>query len=61
MSGFVIIVAFARLLFPTEAKLAMDLAIGSNGNLKEMDLNETPSAKHKRIISRIESLSKTGT
>lgn len=52
-------VAFARLLFPTEAKLAMDLAIGSNGNLKEMDLNETPSAKHKRIISRIESLSKT--
>ncbi|PWA49569.1 NPR1-like protein 3 [Artemisia annua] len=52
-------VAFARLLFPTEAKLAMDLAIGSNGNLNEVDLNETPSAQHKRIISRIESLSKT--
>nr|GEU28981.1 regulatory protein NPR3-like [Tanacetum cinerariifolium] len=52
-------VAFARLLFPTEAKLAMDLANGSSGNPKEMDLNETPSAQHKRIISRIESLSKT--
>ncbi|KAL9994398.1 putative chromatin remodeling & transcription regulator ABTB family [Helianthus debilis subsp. tardiflorus] len=59
-------VAFARLLFPTEAKLAIESAHaqimsatnGLNGNLK-MDLNETPSAQHKRLVLRIESLSKT--
>ncbi|MFS8034844.1 putative chromatin remodeling & transcription regulator ABTB family [Helianthus anomalus] len=59
-------VAFARLLFPTEAKLAIESAHaqimsatnGLNGNLK-MDLNETPSVQHKRLVLRIESLSKT--
>ncbi|KAI3506306.1 hypothetical protein L1887_28663 [Cichorium endivia] len=66
-------VAFARLLFPSEAKLAMQIANaettsaypgllaakGSNGNLNEMDLNETPSVRHKRLISRMEALLKT--
>lgn len=60
-------VAFARVLFPAEAKLAMEIANaqtmsvtkGSNGNLNEVDLNETPSIQHKRLITKIESLSKT--
>ncbi|XP_076936238.1 BTB/POZ domain and ankyrin repeat-containing protein NPR1-like [Bidens hawaiensis] len=59
-------VAFARLLFPTEARLAIESANshtmsatkGLTGNLK-VDLNETPSVQHKRLVSRIESLSKT--
>lgn len=66
-------VAFARLLFPSEAKLAMEIANaqttsaypgllatkGSNGNLREMDLNETPSIQKQRLISRMEALLKT--
>lgn len=60
-------VAFARLLFPTEAKLAMEIANanttsatkGSSGNLMEMDLNDTPSMQNKRLVSKIEALSKT--
>ncbi|KAL4579609.1 hypothetical protein LXL04_015763 [Taraxacum kok-saghyz] len=66
-------VAFARLLFPSEAKLAMEIANvqttsaypgllatkGSNGNLREMDLNETPSVQKQRLISRMEALLKT--
>ncbi|CAK9165130.1 unnamed protein product, partial [Ilex paraguariensis] len=66
-------VAFARLLFPTEAQLAMDTANaettsefagllaskGSNGNLREVDLNETPVMQKKRLHSRMEALSKT--
>ncbi|XP_076921427.1 BTB/POZ domain and ankyrin repeat-containing protein NPR1-like, partial [Bidens hawaiensis] len=59
-------VAFARLLFPTEARLAIESANsytmsatkGLTGNFK-VDLNETPSVQHKRLVSRIESLSKT--
>ncbi|KAK1439395.1 hypothetical protein QVD17_05213 [Tagetes erecta] len=59
-------VAFARLLFPAEARLAIESANaqtmsatkGLHGNL-EVDLNETPSAQHKRLVSRIETLSKT--
>ena len=68
-------VAFARLLFPSEAKLAMEIAHaqttsefpgllgskGSNGNLREMDLNETPLVQNKRLLSRMEALSRTGT
>lgn len=67
-------VAFARLLFPTEAKLAMDIAHtettsefaglsaskGSSGNLREVDLNETPVMQNKRLRSRMEALMKTG-
>ncbi|KAL5842661.1 hypothetical protein ACOSQ3_013264 [Xanthoceras sorbifolium] len=66
-------VAFARLLFPTEAKVAMDIANtettaefaglsaskGSSGNLREVDLNETPVMQNKRLRSRMEALMKT--
>ncbi|XP_061366916.1 BTB/POZ domain and ankyrin repeat-containing protein NPR1-like [Gastrolobium bilobum] len=66
-------VAFARLFFPSEAKLAMDIAHaettsefaglaaskGSNGNLREVDLNETPIMQNKRLHSRMEALMKT--
>ncbi|KAF9668169.1 hypothetical protein SADUNF_Sadunf15G0101100 [Salix dunnii] len=66
-------VAFARLFFPAEAKLAMDTAHaatasesaglaaskGSNGNLREVDLNETPAMRNKRVRSRMEALMKT--
>lgn len=68
-----IAVAFARLLFPTEAKLAFDVAHaettlagvsasrGSNGNLRAaVDLNETPIVQNKRVRSRMEALMKTG-
>lgn len=66
-------VAFARLLFPFEARLAMDIANadttsefaglsipkGSNKNLREVDLNETPSVQNKRFLSRMQALMKT--
>ncbi|KAH6776278.1 NPR1-like protein 3 [Perilla frutescens var. hirtella] len=66
-------VAFARMFFPTEAKLAMEIAYaettsdlagllssrGSSGNLMEVDLNETPISQKKRLISQIETLSRT--
>lgn len=66
--------AFAKLLFPTEAKLAMDIAHtettaefsglsatkASNGNLRQVDLNETPAMRNKRLCSRMEALMKTG-
>ena len=66
--------AFARLFFPSEAKLAMVVAQsettseiagispskGSSGNLMEVDLNETPTVQKKRLHSRLESLMKTG-
>lgn len=66
-------VAFARLLFPAEAKLAMEMADahstsvytglaasrGSSGNLREVDLNETPSGRTKRLQIRMQALIKT--
>nr|WBR35078.1 nonexpressor of pathogenesis-related protein 1 [Crocus sativus] len=65
-------VGFARLLFPAEAKLAMEIAHAepysefvsrnasrSSGNLREVDLNETPSVQNKRLRSRLDSLTKT--
>lgn len=66
--------AFARLFFPSEAKLAMDIAHaettsefagisaskGPNGNFREVDLNETPIMQNKRLLSRMEALMKTG-
>lgn len=67
--------AFARLFFPTEAKLAMDIAHaettsefaglhssnGSSGKLRrEVDLNETPFMEKKRLTSRMQALVKTG-
>nr|QPL17768.1 BTB/POZ domain and ankyrin repeat-containing protein NPR1 [Siraitia grosvenorii] len=67
-------VAIARIIFPTEARLAMDIANAdttsefsglsipkvSNKNLREVDLNETPSMQNKRFISRMQALMKTG-
>ncbi|KAK9924166.1 hypothetical protein M0R45_032549 [Rubus argutus] len=66
-------VAFAHLLFPAEAKLAMEMAdadlksgyLGlsgsrsSNGNLHEVDLNETPSVRTKRLQEKSQALMKT--
>lgn len=66
--------AFAQLLFPAEAKLALDIAHtetrsavpglsaskGSTGNFREVDLNETPIMQNKRFHSRMEALIKTG-
>ena len=67
--------AFARLFFPTEAKLAMDIghaattpefaglaaSKGSDGNLRGADLDETPIMQNIRLRSRMEALTKTGT
>ncbi|XP_006353069.1 regulatory protein NPR3 [Solanum tuberosum] len=61
-------VAFARLLFPLEAKLAMEIATaettaefadhlaskGSSGNLREVDLNETPIMQKERLSKTVE-------
>lgn len=66
-------VAFARLLFPTEAKLAMKIAQAeatsefaglsppksTSGNLREVDLNETPTMRNKRLRSRTDTLLRT--
>lgn len=66
--------AFARLLFPAEARVAMEIADanltspytgrlaskGSSGNLREVDLNETPSKRAKRLQARLQALLKTG-
>eukprot|EP00262_Sarcandra_glabra_P016735 TRINITY_DN5553_c0_g1_i1.p1 TRINITY_DN5553_c0_g1~~TRINITY_DN5553_c0_g1_i1.p1 ORF type:complete len:588 (+),score=111.42 TRINITY_DN5553_c0_g1_i1:989-2752(+) len=65
-------VAFARLFFPTEAKLAMEIAHAEttsefaglsaskrSGDLREVDLNETPTMQNKRLRSRMDALTKT--
>lgn len=66
--------AFAKLLFPTEAKVAMQIAHTETtsefaglsepksicGALREVDLNETPSVQTKRLRSRMDVLTKTG-
>lgn len=71
---FLFAVAFARMFFPTEAKLAMEIAHaettselagllslkGSSGNLREVDLNETPHMQNKRFLAKMETLSRTG-
>lgn len=62
------------MLFPGEARVAMQVANadstsvytrllpskGSSGNLREVDLNETPSVQTKRLHLRMQSLIKTG-
>lgn len=67
-------VAFARLFFPAEARVAMENAEadstslyanssalkGSSGILKEVDLNETPSVRTKKLQLRMHALLKTG-
>ncbi|XP_057474088.1 BTB/POZ domain and ankyrin repeat-containing protein NPR1-like [Actinidia eriantha] len=66
-------VAFARRLFPAEARLAMEVAHadstsefvgfsvtkGSSGDFRAVDLNEIPSEQVKRLQSRLEALQKT--
>ncbi|KAH9770553.1 BTB/POZ domain and ankyrin repeat-containing protein NPR2 [Citrus sinensis] len=65
-------VAFVR-LFPSEARVAMEIAgadtatglsalgqKGLSGNLKEIDLNETPSMQAKKRQLRLQTLLKTG-
>ncbi|XP_011032773.1 PREDICTED: regulatory protein NPR3-like [Populus euphratica] len=68
-------VAFARLFFPAEARLAKDMANadststytglpaskskGSSGDTREVDLNETTSAQDKRLQLRLQELRKT--
>ncbi|KAK4382042.1 BTB/POZ domain and ankyrin repeat-containing protein NPR1 [Sesamum angolense] len=66
-------VALARLLFPLEARLAMQIAHadatseftglsaakGSYGNFREVDLNEIPSEQVKRLQLRLQALQKT--
>lgn len=66
-------VAFARLLFPAEARVAIENAEadssslyanasalkGPNGNLKEVDLNESPSARTRKLQLRLHALMKT--
>ncbi|XP_011085428.1 BTB/POZ domain and ankyrin repeat-containing protein NPR2 [Sesamum indicum] len=66
-------VAMARLLFPLEARLAMQIAHadatseftglsaakGSYGNFREVDLNEIPSEQVKRLQLRLQALQKT--
>lgn len=69
-------VAFARLFFPAEAKLAMEIAdaslssanaglsasksMGSSGNLRDVDLNETHTVWTKRLQLQLQKLHKTG-
>ncbi|KFK41854.1 hypothetical protein AALP_AA2G179400 [Arabis alpina] len=67
-------VGLAQLFFPTEAKVAMDIANvegtseftglpppsnGLTGNLSEVDLNETPHMQTKRLLTRMEALMET--
>ncbi|XP_021898330.1 BTB/POZ domain and ankyrin repeat-containing protein NPR2-like, partial [Carica papaya] len=68
-------VAFARLFFPAEAKLAMEIAdaslssanaglsasksMGSSGNLRDVDLNETHTVWTKRLQLQLQKLHKT--
>ncbi|XP_057998553.1 BTB/POZ domain and ankyrin repeat-containing protein NPR1 isoform X2 [Hevea brasiliensis] len=61
-------VALTLLLFPAEAKLAMEIACaektsefaskGFNRNFRELDLNETLITRNKRLLSRLEALNK---
>ncbi|CAA6658059.1 unnamed protein product [Spirodela intermedia] len=66
-------VAFARLFFPMEAKVAMEIAQaertfefaglsasrGSSNNLNNVDLNETPIMLKERLQTRMEALRRT--
>ncbi|KAJ4728977.1 putative Regulatory protein NPR1 [Melia azedarach] len=68
-------VAFVRLLFPPEARVAMEIADadstsfatglspskskGSSGNLNQVDLNKTPSMQVRRLQLRLQALLKT--
>jgi hypothetical protein len=66
----VYVVAFARIFFPSEAKLVMRIAqadsteefagITNFSKLKEVDLNETPTMQNRRLRERLDALTKTG-
>lgn len=62
-------VAFARIFFPSEAKLVMRIAqadsteefagITNFSKIKEVDLNETPTMQNRRLRDRLDALTKT--
>lgn len=63
-------VAFARLFYPAEARVAIENAGADStpryasstalkGNIKEVDLNETPSVRTRKLQLRLQSLVKT--
>jgi len=62
-------VAFARIFFPSEAKLVMRIAqadsteefagITNFSKLKEVDLNETPTMQNRRLRERLDALTNT--
>lgn len=64
-------VAFARIFFPSEAKLVMRIAQADStqefagltsanfSKLKEVDLNETPTMQNRRLRERLDALTKT--
>ncbi|XP_062215006.1 BTB/POZ domain and ankyrin repeat-containing protein NPR3-like [Phragmites australis] len=62
-------VAFARIFFPSEAKLVMRIAqadsteefagVTNFSKLKEVDLNETPTMQNRRLRERLDALTKT--
>jgi regulatory protein NPR1 len=63
-------VAFARIFFPSEAKLAMCIAEADSteeftgatlSKLKEVGLSEVPTMQNRRLRQRLDALSKTGT
>ncbi|XP_021301180.1 BTB/POZ domain and ankyrin repeat-containing protein NPR2-like [Herrania umbratica] len=51
-------VSFARLLFPAEAKLATEIA-DADSNIREVNLNESPSMQTKRLQLRLQTLLRT--
>ncbi|XVF14439.1 hypothetical protein REPUB_Repub09cG0060100 [Reevesia pubescens] len=48
-------VSFARLLYPAEAKVAMDIA-DADSNTREVDSNESPTMQTKRLQLRLQTL-----
>lgn len=75
MLCFSLTVKLAHIFFPSEAKVARDIAKAeatsqysglllskiSNGNLKEVDLDKIPIAKRERDLAKMAALIKTGT
>ncbi|XP_040933538.1 BTB/POZ domain and ankyrin repeat-containing protein NPR1 isoform X2 [Gossypium hirsutum] len=51
-------VSFARLLYPAEAKVAMEIA-DADSNISEADLNESPTSHTRRLHLRLQTLFKT--
>ncbi|XVF14438.1 hypothetical protein REPUB_Repub09cG0060000 [Reevesia pubescens] len=51
-------VSFALLLYPAEAKVAMDIA-EADSNIREVDSNESPTMQTKRLQLRLQTLFRT--